>query len=993
MAYTRGAAPGRRPPGDPANHAPGGRPRSIGIHSGASGPIPPYIGDTIASQNENVRTVEQQSATVAGTNNPIRIIYGEQVVGADISAVLQNGNFLVIRSTWCEGEIEQVVNFWINGQAAGGVAANHYRGATGQGVDPLLHAAAVASGVSYTDTLPGIAYSVFAIPSGTSSGFPQITAQIKGKKISLASGGAKTYSQNPALCIADLVENATYGMSRQIDWDSVALAAARCDEIVGGEKRNLFSLVIDTPQPVDTWLQIMADYAGAWIVPEGDSYRLIPDSTGVAGSPVAISSVSTTNPVAVGTSAAHGLVDNAIVRVAGITTGTIELNSRAAVVDVIDSTHVELRGIDGSSMTTYTSGGTITQIGVSAYSFGAHNIVARSYVADTASAMQTPTVVEVDYTNTTVFPWRTDTTDPVFVPGVYDIVPSVPFRRTRVSRTGTTRYSEAYRYAIQLINAGQLNDLTARFQGFDVTIKLQVGDLIDVTHPSGPSSKIMRLTSATPTAPGRWDIIATEHDDAKYSNVVVTGPTSPDTTLDSPLSPPTVTGLALAELVQLDASGRYVSKIVVTWNDAGPPAGAYPFVLNYRVDVFNGATLVETATVQRSGNASVQPKYVTGALPENTLYRVVVTTISTLLVESAPAEATITNSGKSAPPSDVKSISAFEIGGEVYIQIDPATDLDLTAHEYRYGPYSGAATDAGSIQAQWDAVRVTGLLDRVATPSIRYTTKAIPAGDWRLYVKGLDSVRTTTLPWGQESLHAAFCDIRVTSDAGAFIAASHDFGEPADYTGMSEYVDGMGNKYWVTNNGDSWDSVFIGTMSTYTDPVATYFTDISHGSSFETEHFDVGAVVSGTWLGTLAYSVLSGSATAYIALSDTDSSYAPHATFTYTDTARWAYLAIIGTGCSLLVTSQGHLNVVVVGRSETGTVTTSATTAATVTLTSRYAKAVSIQVTPASGATGRYATYDNVIVGNDVTNSFDAYAFDTTGTRAAQQCTWLFTGV
>jgi hypothetical protein len=94
-----------------------------------------------------------------------------------------------------------------------------------------------------------------------------------------------------------------------------------------------------------------------------------------------------------------------------------------------------------------------------------------------------------------------------------------------------------------------------------------------------------------------------------------------------------------------------------------------------------------------------------------------------------------------------------------------------------------------------------------------------------------------------------------------------------------------------------------------------------------------------------------------------------------------------------IVTGLGLVRVTVVGRSESGSVTTSATVATTVSLANRYAKAVSIQLTAASGSTPRFPTYDNVVVGTGVTNSFDAYAFDAAGAKQATSCAWVFTGI
>jgi hypothetical protein len=563
--------------------------------------IPPYPGNgrAIGIQNAIVHQVEQQSQVVAGQNNPIRIIYGRQIVGADICGIGNHEGNLILLCVWCEGEIDAVETFWVNGQTPNeqiSGLATHYTGTATQGVDSRLRLAFSSGSYTYNDAMPGIAYSVFEVRPGISAGFPQITALIRGLKVSSSFGGAKAYSTNPAYCLVDFIENTRYGMARAVDWTSVATVAAYADAMIGSpaEKRHQFSLVIDSPQAVESWLNVIRDYADCWVVPEGEGYRLVLDSTGTVGASKTISGISKAKPARI-TATAHGFVANAVVKITGITAGMVEANGKVGVLRIVDANHFDLAGIDSSAFTTWTAGGSATQIGASAFSFGTSHIMARSFSGGLRAVMDSPTVVEVSYTDTSAYPWRTDKTDPVFISGVYDNPPTVPFRRTSVAKAGLTRYSEANRYAIELLNSGQVDDLSVRFQAFDVALSLQAGDLIDVTH-DGLDSKLMRLTSIEPVEPGRWNIAATEHDDAKYSTEVVSGPSSIDTTLDSPLDPPRVSGLVIAEVITQIATGDFVSQISATWNDLSPPAGTYPFVLHYRIDIYDGETLAETGT-------------------------------------------------------------------------------------------------------------------------------------------------------------------------------------------------------------------------------------------------------------------------------------------------------------------------------------------------------------------------------------------------------------
>jgi hypothetical protein len=668
--------------------------------------LPNYPGDgaLIAANNRIATTVEQQSLVVAGQNNPLRIIYGRQIVGGDIIAIGGHDGNLVLACVWGEGEIDAVERYWINGlDPHPNIVATHYTGTSTQNPDPTLAEAFSKGLFVYQDSLPNVAYSVFEIQPNVCSGFPEITALIRGLKVASTFGGTKAYSTNPAYCIADFIENTRYGMGRTVDWTSVATVAEHADAMIGSpaETRHIFSLVLDSPEPVENWLDIMRDSADCWIVPEGSGYRLVLDSTGSVGAARSISGIAKTNPMRI-TASGHGFASGAIVKVTGITAGVLEANGRFGVVRYVSSSQFDLDGIDATGFSTWTAGGTATQIGASAYSFTASTILEGSLRLAKRGIMASPTVVEVEYTETGSYPWRTESTQPAaFIPGVYDNPPTVPFRRTRVTKPGITRHSEAYRYAVELLNSAQLDDLSASFVAVDAALAVQAGDLIDITHPAGLDAKIMRVTSIDPSSPGRWSISATEHDDAKYSDAVVTAPSTTDTTLASPLDPPKPTGLTLTEIITRVASGDFVSRVAATWNEMSAPVGTYPFVGQYRIEVWDGANLVETGTAERSLVAASPPSYTTAALPENRLYTFHVFVISTIGAVSAPAEASYTNSGKQAVPSDVPSITGYEVGGLVFLDWEPATDLDLTGYEIRWG----ATTDS------WESA--PNLLDRL----------------------------------------------------------------------------------------------------------------------------------------------------------------------------------------------------------------------------------------------------------------------------------------
>lgn len=91
---------------------------------------------------------------------------------------------------------------------------------------------------------------------------------------------------------------------------------------------------------------------------------------------------------------------------------------------------------------------------------------------------------------------------------------------------GIQRYSQAMREATERLNKLTLNDLSASLEVFDVGIRHEVGDIVNVTHPVGLTAKPFRLSAPPSMAgPGRWVLPIVEHDPAVYSTAVAASPT------------------------------------------------------------------------------------------------------------------------------------------------------------------------------------------------------------------------------------------------------------------------------------------------------------------------------------------------------------------------------------------------------------------------------------------------------------------------------------
>lgn len=79
---------------------------------------------------------------------------------------------------------------------------------------------------------------------------------------------------------------------------------------------------------------------------------------GATGTSKAVTSATQANPVVI-TATSHGYSNGNVVKITGIT-GMTQLNSRVGVVTVVDANSFSLKGIDSTTMTAYSAGGSAT---------------------------------------------------------------------------------------------------------------------------------------------------------------------------------------------------------------------------------------------------------------------------------------------------------------------------------------------------------------------------------------------------------------------------------------------------------------------------------------------------------------------------------------------------------------------------------------------------------------------------------------------------------
>lgn len=212
---------------------------------------------------------------LAGINDYAPLIYGRVLTTPKIPTVTIHGNKLILLCVWGYGEIDGIEQLLINDiPPQSGVIARHYLGVASQGVDSTL-AAAIPG---YSDTLVSngvpLAHSVVEVPAGESTGFPRISAIIRGRKVHDPRTGNTAYSSNPSLCLADLITSTTYGQGRTAI--GVEAAGNANDELVGNQPRRAIGLVLEHQSTTEA-VEDLTRYAGVMSIPDAGNVALVPD--------------------------------------------------------------------------------------------------------------------------------------------------------------------------------------------------------------------------------------------------------------------------------------------------------------------------------------------------------------------------------------------------------------------------------------------------------------------------------------------------------------------------------------------------------------------------------------------------------------------------------------------------------------------------------------------------------------------------------------------
>lgn len=262
--------------------------------------VPAYFRTRTGSVSANDLDIQtplaEALANIPAEGQPIPICYGEREVGGQMFAVDYSNGQWTVGYIVCLGEIEQYVEVYINGVGQSdspswpdGVAVVQYNGTNTQLPDPTLSAA--ISGYNddmvianpYGDDV-GVAYIVLTYTDSHYDTFPEVIAHIKGMKVYTPGASPEiAYSTNPALHLGDYMASSLYGAGRTNDTTSLTTLQTYCDDTTATSPNEVLrqsGLLIREPQEIERWIEVLREYAGAWIAERGSTVYYYADTTG-----------------------------------------------------------------------------------------------------------------------------------------------------------------------------------------------------------------------------------------------------------------------------------------------------------------------------------------------------------------------------------------------------------------------------------------------------------------------------------------------------------------------------------------------------------------------------------------------------------------------------------------------------------------------------------------------------------------------------------------
>lgn len=462
--------------------------------------------------------------------------------------------------------------------------------------------------------------------------------------------------------------------------------------------------------------------------------------------------------------------------------------------------------------------------------FDDSNIIDGSLKSKKAGDRDRPTVVSVDFTDTSQ-PEGVPPTQPVLwrdgvVRDYYsgDVTQVRHWKEARLSYPGIQSSSQATRKLIEYMNHLWLEDLEVAFETFSDALPVFNGSPILLKHKTGIGSNLdgldgykpFRALRATLIGPNKYRVECLEYQDEAYSDVLVVTPTIPDTRIPDPSSAAEIVGVSHTELSSNSAGAFYTYFILDIQIDPDYP---YPELQVYDWSIFqqtdSGLLLVW------SGTAGSQKQFTSGPLVPEATYVVQVTSRNQMSGKRWPQPYTVTvlAVGKDNPPGTPVDFSASEAGGNIYLEwSEPDDEFPGTlSYEIRIisNPSTPMPVTDSDKQSEWATA------EGFFSGSVLSTWRAgFPGGTYRFFIAAKDV-------FGTLSDVPAVLDVVSTSDDKAFV---HDIWN-YDYlsaSGVYQYKPRRNSGYIVafSNTSEVFRDVFPLAMQNYTAELYRYYNSV-----------------------------------------------------------------------------------------------------------------------------------------------------------------------
>lgn len=220
----------------------------------------PYGGKlNLMSEKSDAKTT-QKTTWGAADGDWVPFVYGKVSVGAIVpTAVKHPSGDLLLLCVFAANPCIAIDGLYVGDEVWDGDVHSYL----GEQTTADAWLAQAISG--YNDVLSGYTYAVLRIKDGKLPSLSSIRAIIRGQPI------AADYD-NPAHCLAHFAQN-YIGLA--VEATGLQQTAARCDEMVGEEKRRTLSLVMSRRASKADWLATLAEYAGCYYYIDNQTLCLI----------------------------------------------------------------------------------------------------------------------------------------------------------------------------------------------------------------------------------------------------------------------------------------------------------------------------------------------------------------------------------------------------------------------------------------------------------------------------------------------------------------------------------------------------------------------------------------------------------------------------------------------------------------------------------------------------------------------------------------------